>query len=186
VLGIAIMVTPVVSTAADYDFQSNSLMGVEVGGSSIDYTYNNANSPQDVTVSSLGLKLGAETKDFRAFIDGKYFYDSSSTYDYIVTYGGALQYKLNPSKLFNIFLGVNAGIANIRFIPADGSPYRSMSSPYFGGDLGVNIHLGNTMDLELGGRVMSIQDTNTINNVEYRIGNIVNAYASLIFKWQMD
>lgn len=186
VLGVTFVATSLMANSMDYESDTKSLVGIEAGGSSIDSTYGSANSPQTTTVSNLGIKIGAENRDFRAFVDAKYFYDSSKAYNYIVTYGGALQYKFNATKIVGFFIGVNGGLANISFSPSDGSQYRTLSSPYFGGDLGANIHITKAMDIELGGRVMSIQDTNTISGSEYRIGNIVTGYASIIFKWQMD
>jgi len=135
--------------------------------------------------------LGAETKDFRVFLSGRYFYDSSSSYDYIVTYGAEIQYKFNVSKVFNVYMGANAGIANLAFRASGESFTRTISDPYFGGDLGVNIHLGDSVDWELGGRVMSIQADNirkdsTGVSKTYHVNEIVSAYTSIIFKWKMD
>jgi hypothetical protein len=170
-----------------YDTYTYSLVGIEGGYSSLDYEngVKTNNVQGDVSLAQLGLKLGAETKDFRAFVSGRYFYDSGNDYDYIVTYGGSLQYKFNIAKSMNLFLGVNGGIANIKF-RADGEDFsRTLQEPYVGGDIGTNIHLGKKMDLEFGARVMSIQGDNTIDGVTYRVNNIVSGYGSLIFRWQM-
>ena len=170
-----------------YDFETTSLVGIEGGASSLDY-YKNSNAISSVGLANVGLKLGAETKDFRIFLSGRYFYDSSAEYEYLVTYGAEVQYKFNVSKAFNLYLGANGGYASMRFNPVNDSfGPRSLSSPYFGGDIGANIHLSDATDFEIGGRVMSIQATHnggTFGN--YHIGNIVNVYASLIFKWKMD
>ena len=166
---------------------AKSLVGLEGGYSTLDYN-KDTQAITSVALSSIGLKLGAETKDFRVFLSGRYFYDSTAKYEYLTTYGGEIQYKFNPSKAFNFFIGINGGYAAMRFDPDnDDFGPRSISTPYFGGDLGTNIHLGKDVDFELGGRVMSIQTTHksTING-DYNIGNIVNVYASVIFKWQMD
>ena len=190
VLGIALLATPLM---ADYEFNTKSLVGIEGGASTLDFENGvNLNNTQGSTsIANLGLKLGAETEDFRAFLSGRYFYDSSNKYDYLTTFGVEIQYKFNVSKIFNIYMGVNGGFANAKFRGTDINGVeetfsRTISDPYFGGDIGTNIHLGNTTDLEIGGRIMSVQATNTKNSVSYRIGNIVNVYASLIFKWQMD
>lgn len=186
-LGLALLGTSVVADEVKQEQgHTKSLVGIEAGYSSLDY--NKANQAiQNVNLSNLGLKIGAETEDFRAFVSARYFYDSSSKYEYLVTYGGELQYKFSPIDLMNFFIGANVGMASMRFDANDGFGPRSLSSPYFGGDLGTNIHLGNTTDLEIGARVMSIQGTHTSATYgDYTIGNIVNVYASLIFKWQMD
>ncbi|MDF1876755.1 hypothetical protein JHD47_02875 [Sulfurimonas sp. SAG-AH-194-L11] len=188
VLSLAFIGTTLVAAGVpSYETNVKSLVGIEGGYSSLDYN-KNSQVIQSVSLSNLGLKLGAETKDFRVFLSGRYFYDSTAEYEYLTTYGGEIQYKFNPSKAFNFFIGVNGGFASMRFDPAaDNFGPRSVSGPYFGGDLGANIHLGREMDLELGGRVMSIQATHTSATYgDYNIGNIVSVYASLIFKWTMD
>ena len=173
--------------------QTKSLVGIEGGYSSLDYENGvRTNNQQDaVSLGNIGLKLGAETEDFRVFLSGAYFFDSSSQYDYLTTYGLAIQYKFNVTKAFNIYLGANGGLMNAKVRAKDSSGVeetfsRTFSDPYFGGDLGANIHLGDLVDLELGARVMSVQTENTQGGVTYRLGNIVQGYGSLIFKWQMD
>jgi hypothetical protein len=165
---------------------TKSLVGLEGGYSTLDYNQD-TQAITSLALSSIGLKLGAETKDFRVFLSGRYFYDSTAKYEYLTTYGAEIQYKFNPSRAFNFFLGANLGYASMRFDMNDTFGPRTISSPYFGGDLGTNIHLGKSTDLEIGGRVMSIQATHTSNSSpNYTVGNIVNVYASVIFKWQMD
>ena len=186
ILGVALTATSLFAGSADYKLNAMSLVGIEGGGSSIDYTYGSANGPQTTTVANLGLKIGAETEDFRVFLSTRYLYDTSNSYDYILTYGGELQYKFNAFEIANFFIGVNGGMANIRFSPSDGTEYRTLTSPYIGGDIGTNIHLGKTTDLELGGRFINIDDTNTINSIDYNIRTIASVYASIIFKWQMN
>ena len=184
---VATLVAMPLMAGDSYEFKTSSLVGIEGGVSSLDY-YKNSNAISSVSLGNVGLKLGAETKDFRVFLSGRYFYDPSAEYEYLVTYGGEIQYKFNVSKAFNVYLGANGGYASMRFDPAnDGFGPRSLSAPYFGGDIGTNIHLGDATDLEIGGRVMSIQATHTSSTYgDYHIGNIVNVYASLIFKWKMD
>jgi len=185
VLGMALLATPLM---ADYGYKAQSLVGIEGGFSQLDYENgtSDANEQYDTNLANLGIKIGAETEDFRAFISGRYFFDSSKQYDYLTTFGLELQYKFNVTEVFNVYLGANGGVANAKFRAENEDFSRTFSDPYIGGDLGANIHLGSSTDLEIGARVMSIQATNTKNDVSYRIGNIVNAYASLIFKWQMN
>jgi hypothetical protein len=171
-----------------YDTYTYSLVGIEGGYSSLDYENGTRtdNTQGSVDLGHAGLKLGAETEDFRAFLSARYFFDSGNEYDYLVTYGGSLQYKFNLAKALNIFIGVNGGLANMKFRATTESFSRTLQEPYIGGDIGTNIHLGEYADLELGARIMSIQADNTIENVTYHVGSIVNGYASIIFKWQMD
>ena len=173
--------------------QTKSLVGIEGGYSSLDYEngVRTNNTQGSVSLGNVGLKIGAESEDFRVFLTGGYFFDTSSQYDYLTTYGLAIAYKFNVTEVFNIYLGANGGIMNAKVRAKDSNGVeetfsRTFSDSYVGGDLGANIHLGDSVDLELGGRIMSVQADNTINGVTYRIGNIVQGYGSLIFKWQMD
>ena len=187
VVVLATLATAPLMAEDNYEFETNSLVGIEGGASSLDY-YKNSSAISRVSLANVGLKLGAETKDFRVFLSGRYFYDPSAEYEYLITYGAELQYKLNVSKAFNLYMGVNGGYASMRFDPTnDAYGPRSLSAPYFGGDVGTNIHLGETTDLEIGGRAMRIHAIhNGGASGNYNIGNIVNVYASLIFKWTMD
>jgi len=187
VLGLVLAGSSLVASDS-YDFQTSSLVGVEGGYSALGYEYGTPtnNTTHRLWIGNMGLKLGAETKDFRVFLSGRYFYDSSSSHDYIVTYGAELQYKFNVTKVFNIYMGANAGIANMAFRATGESYTRTISDPYFGGDMGMNIHLGDSVDWELGGRVMSIQADNLKSGKTYHVNQIVSAYTSLIFKWKMD
>ena len=185
IIGAILTSTSLFADISEFEFETKSLVGIEGGYNSIDYVYDGSSSPRTTSLPNIGLKIGAETNDFRIFLSTRYLLDTGNDYDYIVTYGGEFQYKFNPFSFMNFFIGLNTGVANIRFIPPVGA-YRTISSPYFGGDLGVNIYLGKSVDLEFGTRIMSIQETNTIDNIDYRFNDIVSGYASLIFKWKMD
>jgi hypothetical protein len=183
----SLFITTLMAQDLNYNEYTYSLVGIEGGYSSLDYEngVRTDNTQGDVILSHAGLKIGAETQDFRLFLSGRYFFDSEKEYDYIVTYGGSLQYKFNIAQFMNLFLGVNGGIANMKFRAVGENFSRTLQEPYVGGDIGTNIHLGKSIDLEFGARVMSIQGDNTIDGVTYSIGNIVSGYGSIIFKWQM-
>ncbi len=193
VLATTLIASSLVASDSEYSFNSYSLVGIEGGYSSLDYERGSSlnNTQERVGVAHAGLKLGAETDNYRVFLSGRYFYDSGDTYDYITTYGVEVQYKFNVSKKLDFFIGGNGGLANMKFKGVDASGVketfsRTLQSPYFGGDIGANIRLADSTVLEFGGRVMSIQAENTKNATTYRIGNIVSAYASIIFRWKMD
>jgi hypothetical protein len=185
VLGVALTATSLLANSSDVDFETKSLIGIEGGYNSIDYVYDGENSPGTTSLGSVGIKIGAETKDIRIFLSTRYLIGTENDYDYIATYGGEFQYKINPSKMLNFFIGFNAGVANIQYTPPKGK-YRTLNSTYIGGDIGTNIHLDKSVDLEFGARIMNVQDTNTIDNIEYKFNNIVTGYASIIYKWKMD
>jgi hypothetical protein len=57
-----------------------------------------------------------------------------------------------------------------------------MSTIYYGGDAGVTVALSSLIDLELGGRLMYMDYTHTLNSVTYNVDSLVQGYASIIFK----
>lgn len=192
-LGTMLAASSLMAEISENEFMSSSLVGIEGGYNALGYEYGTPtnNSINRTWLGHGGLKIGAESEDFRVFLSGRYFYDSSRDHDYIVTYGAEIQYKFNISKVFNAYMGANAGIANMAFRASGENFTRTISDPYFGGDLGINIHLGRSVDWELGGRVMSVQADNTKDNGSgtlktYHVNQIVSAYTSIIFKWQMD
>jgi len=185
---ISLVGSTLLAQGSDIDSDTFSLVGLEGSYSSLDYENGTRtdNTQGSESLGGLGLKIGAESKDFRIFLGAHYFVDSESKYDYIVTYGAALQYKFNVLQIANIFVGINGGIANMKF-RTDGEDFsRTLQEPYVGGDIGTNIHFGRSIDFEVGARIMSIQGDNTINSVTYHVGSIVSGYGTLIFKWQMD
>ncbi|MEA2072970.1 MAG: hypothetical protein U9O86_05235 [Campylobacterota bacterium] len=188
IFGAILAASSLAADISEYEFNSSSLVGIEGGIDALNYEYGvrTNNTINNTWLGHAGLKIGAESKDFRVFVSGRYFYDNESKHDYIVTYGAEIQYKFNISKVFNAYMGANAGIANMAFRADKENFTRTISDPYFGGDLGINIHLGKSVDWELGGRVMSIQADNTREGKTYHVNQIVSAYTSIIFKWQMD
>ncbi len=104
----------------------------------------------------------------------------------MTTFGVDVQYMLNFSSSANVFLGIGAGITKMRFAPANEPNSRTISDSYLSGDLGVNVHVTENVDLELGTRIMSLEATNTINNVTYTFDNLITGYVSIIYKFNMD
>jgi len=188
IIGLSIISSSLLAGNIEHEQSNNSLVGVELGYSSVDYEYGTElnNAQNKTSLPAGGIKVGAESENYRAFISGRYFYDTSEDYDYITTYGVEVQYKFNPTNVFNVFIGANAGIANLKWRSDSETFSRTISTSYFGGDIGMNLHLGKSVDWEVGGRVMSLNDTNTINNTTYRVNTIITAYTSIIFKWKMD
>lgn len=170
-----------------YAFDVESLVGIEAGYSSFDVEKNQANTPASITKynkGEAGLKIGAQTEHYRLFLSARNYFVSE--YDYFVTYGGELQYLFNFSKAANFFIGINGGILDSRFKVPGESTSRTLSDPYYGGDVGFNIHAGEVLDIELGGRIMASDAQNRKNGITYKFDNIVTGYMSLIFRYQMD
>ena len=171
-----------------YSFDDTySLIGLEGGYSSLDVEKKVVGNPSNIKkykMSHGGVKIGAQTDNYRIFLSGRYY--SADDFDYATTYGVELQYLLNVTSFANIYLGAGTGIINMRFAPVGEASSRTISDPYISGDAGMNIHLGKTADLEFGARIMSLDATNTIGNTTYTFDNMITGYASIIFKYKMD
>ena len=188
VVGLLMTLT---SLSADNYFDGTSLAGIEGSygamNSELSYAANPAAYNQKMTdLAGLGIKIGAESESYRIFLSGRYYADMRDEYEYIATVGGEVQYIFHNTAKNNIFIGVGAGLANMKFAIEVESFSRTLSDPYIGGDIGMNFHMRKYLDLEMGVRVISIQAENSRNNVTYRLNTIANAYASIIYKWQMD
>lgn len=183
--GVILLSSILFADTLTYHSTTHSLIGIEGGYGNLGYKYGTF-STKSIGVVYMGLKIGAETEDFRLFLSARDFHASSSKYDYIITYGGELQRKFHLTKRLNIFLGLDSGIANLGFKGSGENFTRTISNPYIGGEVGTNIHLGNSFDWELGGRVLSIQADNIKNGKTYHVNNIASVYTSIIFKWYMD
>jgi hypothetical protein len=143
-----------------------------------------ATSNSNVSLMGGGIKIGAQSDEFRVFLSANYYDSSDSNYNYVTTYGAELDYLIKPSPSFDIFLGVNAGIASIEQID-DTNVKRTSKDMYYGGSGGLNVHLNNSFDLEFGGRVLLLDISNTKNNVKYTYNTLISGYASVIYKFHM-
>lgn len=175
-----------------FDYKSYSLFGIEAGYGSISSEMTNTNtSPvtfktNDTQISNVGLKIGAQSENYRVLLSARYAKDFDSTFDYIANYEAEMDYLFNFSRQANFFIGVSTGMVYTKFI-MPGEPFsRTTSSAYYGGNAGFNIHMSRLIDLELGGRMMLLNTSNIKSGVEYKLNDIVNGYVSIIFKYQMD
>jgi len=162
----------VMGMSAHAEDATKGLIGVQVG-----YVGTNWNVPtadgggtKDVGGPSIGLKFGAEGDFYRVFIDTNYWY--TDEYHSAGTIGGALQYLIRPAKVFNIFVGLNAGFINTAGTVTD-------ANPYYGGDLGVNINFGEKFGLEIGGRAAAVDS----HDKDGTARNYYQGYVSAIFKF---
>ena len=186
VLAGLVLTTPLM---AEFDFNKDmySLLAFEGGYSSFDVEKNDTLTPATITKYDMmhaGLKIGAQSKNYRVFLSGRYY--NADNFDYATTIGAELQYMFNFSSFANFYVGVNGGIANMRFTTPTETKSRTISDPYYGGDAGFNLHITKSFDFELGARVMQIQAENKIGAVSFKFDNLVSGYASLIFKYKMD
>lgn len=170
-----------------YKFNINSLVGFEAGYSAFDYERIAGGVTTDratVNLAHGGIKIGAESENYRLFLSARAF--DGGDFDYARAYGVEFQYLLNFSKMANVYFGVNAGKVDMRFEDKKNANTVKLGDGYIGGDVGFNIHLGKSADFELGARFMSLNATASDGAVKYDFDNIATAYASIIFKYQMD
>ena len=180
VLATMIVVAPL--TAGEYSFDSHSLFAVEGGASSV-----NVEAPAGVydekEMANIGLKIGAQTENYRVFLSARYYdMDNSSTLN---TYGAEAQYLFNFSNPVNFFIGANGGVANVK-IAVTGTPSERVSEMYYGADAGFNIHASEMIDVEIGARYMALQDAVVLSAPVVKVDSITTAYASVIIKWEMN
>ena len=177
----------VLAESSPYAFNTKSLIAIEGSYSSLDAKNDDTPALEDKTdFRAVGLKVGAQTDNYRFFLSGRY--NIISGYDYAYSFGAEAQYILNFSHVANLFLGFNSGLVSYKLEDSSGDT-RVYDSPYFGGDAGINIHLSKSIDFELGGRIVSLTDaesTSDKNSIVYLFDNIVSGYASIIFKYNMD
>ena len=177
------------TTLSAQEFSNNddsySLVAFETSYSSFDVENDDTTTVamDPYTFASAGVKIGAQTKEYRIFLSARYH--PVTDFDYVYTLGGEFQYLFNFSKYANFYLGVNAGIAEMSFVDLNDKT-RTISDPYYGGDAGFNVHLGDSIDMELGVRVMSLNAENLQEDITYSFNNMASGYMSLIFKYQMD
>ena len=183
----SIVLVAILSSIAMADtviYKEHSLIGIEGGVTSINQDVSNSNKTFSNTVGSIGFKIGAESRDYRIFLIADYHTKPNSNYNYIATYGAQLDYLLNVSSKMNLYFGANLGVADMKFKIAEGTSTRTISNLYYGPDAGMNFHVNNLIDLELGARFMIIDDTNSKNGATYN--NFFTGYTSIIFKYNMD
>ena len=188
-LTAVILSTPLLASekADAYKYDTYSLVGIEGGYGRIDaertgggQDYKNLGAD----AGQVGLKIGAQSTNYRIFLSARYY--AQSDFDYLTTYGVEAQYLFNMASWVNFYIGANGGLANMRFYVEPEKDSRTMRSPYFGGDLGFNFHAGDSIDFEIGTRVMRMDAENTREGVTYTFSSIISGYASVIFKFKMD
>ena len=183
ILTTLLSITPLLADDSKYKYDSSSLVGLELGYNNLDVNNDTTTIRDTYKFSSAGLKIGAQTQNYRIFLSARYL--QIDDFNFAYTLGGELQYLINFSEYANLYLGVNAGQAEMEFVDSSGVT-RFISDPYLGGDIGMNIHLNDTVDLEFGARMMTLNAENDKKNVIYTFNSITSGYMSLIFKYQID
>jgi hypothetical protein len=182
VLAASLLSMPALAVADEY----TSLVGVEGGYSNVDaqsMTGTTTRTIQDSGFGDFGVKIGAESKDWRIFVGARYY--DAKDFSKLNTIGLEGQYIFNFAKEANFFVGGNVGKAYMRV--SDGvNPAVSTNSTYYGADAGFNFHATELVDLELGARYMRLSESVIQGGTTYEINSIATAYASVILKFQID
>ncbi|MEN8303148.1 MAG: outer membrane beta-barrel protein [Campylobacterota bacterium] len=180
---LAAMMTAAPLVASEYTFNSHSLFAIEGGMS--DVTTESAAVMEKDELANVGLKLGAQTDNYRVFLSGRHY--QVEDYNSLRTYGVEAQYMFNFSEPVNFFLGANAGKAKIKVGANGADPSAETTTTYYGADAGFNLHASEMVDIEIGAKYMEMQDgVITQGATTLEVDKIVTAYASLIIKWEMD
>jgi len=178
------LLSTVTLSASSYTYNTRSLVGIEGGYNTFDVENVSTAVRETKKFAGLGLKIGAQTDNYRLFLSARNSFIDG--YDYALTFGAEAQYLMNFSSFMNMYIGASTGYATMRFVDSN-SLSREVASPYFGGDVGFNVHLGDELDFEIGGRIVKLADSShTQNAITYNFDNIVSGYMSLIFKYSMD
>ncbi len=168
---------------------TNALFGVEGSYSALSNEYRPDSGIKTRSTNDflgIGIKAGAETETLRTFFSLNYYNDASSLYEYLITYGVEVQYKFVIRDSFDVYAGINTGYSQLK-VNIDGeSFYRTINNPYLGASLGTNIHLTNSIDLELGTRINTINAENIKSQTTFKVDNLMSGYVSVIYKWKMN
>ncbi len=181
-LGSFLVSSTLMASSSEYLYDTKSLVGFEGGFGGINVKAAPINDGY-IDIGHGGLKIGAQTQDYRLFLSGRYF--AGDNFNKITTLGAEFQYMFHVASFMDFFLGVNAGMLSIDYDDV-ANVNREISDVYYGGDVGANFILSDLIDFEIGARLMSIQADNTIGGVTYTFDDIISGYASIIFKYEMD
>ena len=193
VLTATILGSSLMADYSDYMYNGYSLVGFEGGYSSLSADLTDlSDTPApyqnlEGNAYHVGIKIGAQTGHYRIFLNASTYKDSDDAFDYVTTYGVEGQYLFSMLPQADFFISAGGGIINAKYAVAGESKPRTINDPYFTGGMGFNIHATDWIDVELGGRYMSVDAANVQeNDKEYRFNDMITGYASVIFKYRMD
>ena len=150
------------SVTASDEFSVTPLIGIDMGYISMAADAPNTEIDGANDGGLVGLKLGARNEHYRVYFDAKAYIIPD--FDYANSLGGQIQYiiPLTDSGSFEIYLGANGGMMNMKYDSPQGS--RMVSQPYMGGDLGLNFQVSESIGLEFGVKYLSL-------NIEHSLGD---------------
>jgi len=161
---------------------TKSLVGIEGGFGEMGVASNEGYDKTETFIHG-GLKVGAQSENYRIFVSGRYY--NTESFEYLTTLGVEFQYLFNYTSWGNLFIGINTGLLDADFDDVNGNK-RTFSDMYYGADAGLNFHASDLIDLELGVRMIDVNGDNTIGGVTYSFDPMVTAYGSIIIKYDLD
>ena len=181
ILAAILLISPLAAESTDF-----SLIGLETGQSDFDFQQTDSGVITDkgtVKLTHVGLKVGTEIENYRAFLSTRIF--EATEFDYARAYGVEIQYLFHLSKSTDLFIGLNTGTIDMEYNDQTSDNTITLDNTYYGGDIGFNLRLAEGLDFEVGARVMSINSSESEVTTNYNFDNIVTAYASIILKFPM-
>lgn len=185
-VSLALAGTMAYAEADDYSYDTHSLIGIEGGYGSFDLEHGltaTTTTNSSKNYGEFGVKIGAETTNYRLFLSARQY--AISGFDQAYSYGAEGQYLINVSNYMNIFVGLNIGTMNFKYETDPTLAKVSSRENYYGGDIGVNLHVMKELDVEIGARYMYFGYSYSSNGVG-KFDHLINGYASLIYKFEMD
>ena len=182
-LALSLLSMPALSMADEY----NSLVAIEGGASNVSADTTVGGQMYDIQKSKLGfggLKVGAQGENFRVFLSGRYY--NTDGFDKLNTLGAEVEYHFHFSKPVSFFVSANAGKAFMKVANTVNYPSVSQNTYYFGGGAGLNLTVSSLVDVSAGVRFMDLDNTLVQGTTSYKFNSITAAYASIVFKYQMD
>ena len=179
----ALMLT---SSLYAFDWNSQSLVGLEFGYGNMNIKGNDTSYNKDVSPLTYGIKIGAKNRSARLFLSARYL--AIPNFDKSLAIGAELQYLKAVSKPLDLFIGVNAGMITMSFDPSSfddkaTSNNRDVMDYYGGLDAGINLNFNESFTLELGARYMYMDISHKKDNETYTVGPLTQAYMSFIYSY---
>jgi len=145
--------------AGNYDTESKGFLGVEVGYASVDGDRLDGLKHEGSAVE-YGLRFGAQSDEWRATFAFDYFNSDSDDQSVEKGYLMVDYFLFNGSDSINIrpFVGANIGLMNYESTLVDETDF------FYGGQAGVIVALGESIDLDLSYRY-SLSASTKVNDL---------------------
>lgn len=166
----------------NYSFNIHSLVGIEGGYDGKVNIPTSTSTSTSKNTGHFGIMIGAQTQNYRIFLNARKY--NISGFEYVNSVGAQAQYLFVHLKVADIFMGMGAGVMYMQ-TNTSGSNFK-FNKAYYSGGFGVNFHLSNNFDLDIGARYMYLGYQGQNSQVSVSIDHITSVYSSLIYRFQMN